>query len=199
MVLVPLRDVPHFKQKSAWREFCCWHLGHCMPGLPANRAGNDGTDVCGELSPAPHRWSRNVLPTPSVSFLSSVLPRVGSGRRVPRGKRHRGAASGVWILVLVADSDPTRLCRSGFLGVGGGVCSGIGGWSRPRLSALEGRSSGPSTTSPRKCSKGETFWGPTGSLHRVAKNPAAKGQDPHPSLHTARDAKQVTIPEPKKE
>ena len=45
---------------------------------------------------------------------------------------------------------------------------------------------------------GETFYEPTGCLHRVAKNPAAKGKTRvlavivHP-----RDAKQVTIPEPK--
>jgi quercetin dioxygenase-like cupin family protein len=44
---------------------------------------------------------------------------------------------------------------------------------------------------------GETFYEPTGCVHRVAKNPAAKGKTRvlavilHPS-----DAKQVTIPEP---
>src|SRR5262249_20100422 len=46
---------------------------------------------------------------------------------------------------------------------------------------------------------GETFYEPTGSLHRVAKNPAAKGKTRVVAviLHP-RDAKQVTIPEPKK-
>lgn len=45
---------------------------------------------------------------------------------------------------------------------------------------------------------GETFYEPTGCLHRVAKNPAAKGRTRvlavilHPS-----DARHVTIPEPK--
>ena len=47
---------------------------------------------------------------------------------------------------------------------------------------------------------GETFYEPTGCLHRVSKNPAAKGKTRliafvvHP-----RDAKQVAIPELKKE
>lgn len=47
---------------------------------------------------------------------------------------------------------------------------------------------------------GETFYEPTGSLHRVAKNPAAKGKTRVLAviLHP-RDAKQVTIPEPKKQ
>lgn len=46
---------------------------------------------------------------------------------------------------------------------------------------------------------GETFYEPTGCLHRVAKNPAAKGKTRALAvvLHP-RDAKQVTIPEPKK-
>jgi quercetin dioxygenase-like cupin family protein len=46
---------------------------------------------------------------------------------------------------------------------------------------------------------GETFYEPTGCLHRVAKNPAAKGKTRVLAviLHP-RDAKQVTIPEPKK-
>ena len=47
---------------------------------------------------------------------------------------------------------------------------------------------------------GETFYEPTGCLHRVSKNPAAKGITRliavvvHP-----RDAKEVAIPEPKKD
>jgi len=46
---------------------------------------------------------------------------------------------------------------------------------------------------------GETFYEPTGCLHRVAKNPAATGKTRVLAvvLHP-RDAKQVTIPEPKK-
>src|SRR5262245_9174743 len=46
---------------------------------------------------------------------------------------------------------------------------------------------------------GETFYEPTGSLHRVAKNPAATGKTRVLAviLHP-RDARQVTIPEPKK-
>jgi quercetin dioxygenase-like cupin family protein len=46
---------------------------------------------------------------------------------------------------------------------------------------------------------GETFYEPTGCLHRVAKNPTAKGKTRVLAviLHP-RDAKQVTIPEPKK-
>ena len=46
---------------------------------------------------------------------------------------------------------------------------------------------------------GETFYEPTGCLHRVSKNPAAKGNTRvlavvlHPQ-----DARQITIPEPKK-
>ena len=46
---------------------------------------------------------------------------------------------------------------------------------------------------------GETFYEATGCRHRVSKNPAAKGNTrvlavvPHP-----RDARQITIPEPKK-
>ena len=46
---------------------------------------------------------------------------------------------------------------------------------------------------------GETFYEPTGSLHRVSKNPAAKGNTRVLAvvLHP-RDARQITIPEPKK-
>ena len=45
----------------------------------------------------------------------------------------------------------------------------------------------------------ETFYEPSGSLHRVAKNPAAKGKTRVLAvvLHP-RDAGQVTTPEPKK-
>lgn len=46
---------------------------------------------------------------------------------------------------------------------------------------------------------GETFYEPTGCLHRVSKNPAAKGNTRVLAvvLHP-RDAKQIAIPEPKK-
>lgn len=46
---------------------------------------------------------------------------------------------------------------------------------------------------------GDTFYEPAGCLHRVAKNPAAKGKTRVLAviLHP-RDARQVTIPEPKK-
>ena len=46
---------------------------------------------------------------------------------------------------------------------------------------------------------GDTFYEPTGCLHRVSKNPAAKGNTRVLAvvLHP-RDAKQITIPEPKK-
>ena len=47
---------------------------------------------------------------------------------------------------------------------------------------------------------GETFYEPTGCLHRVSKNPAARGKTRVLAvvLHP-RDAKQIAIPEPKKE
>ena len=64
---------------------------------------------------------------------------------------------------------------------------------------LEGEFEWAIDDQPAKVLKaGETFYGPGGCLHRVAKNPAAKGKTRvlavilHPS-----DAKQVTIPEPK--
>jgi len=64
---------------------------------------------------------------------------------------------------------------------------------------LEGEFEWAIDDQPAKVLKaGETFYEPTGCLHRVAKNPAAKGKTRvlavilHPS-----DAKQVTIPEPK--
>ena len=46
---------------------------------------------------------------------------------------------------------------------------------------------------------GDTFYEPTGCLHRVSKNPATKGNTRVLAvvLHP-RDAKQITIPEPKK-
>ncbi len=46
---------------------------------------------------------------------------------------------------------------------------------------------------------GDTFYEPTGSLHRVSKNPATKGNTRVLAvvLHP-RDARQITIPEPKK-
>jgi quercetin dioxygenase-like cupin family protein len=46
---------------------------------------------------------------------------------------------------------------------------------------------------------GETFYEPTGCLHRVSKNPAAKGNTHVLAvvLHP-RDARQITIPEPEK-
>jgi quercetin dioxygenase-like cupin family protein len=47
---------------------------------------------------------------------------------------------------------------------------------------------------------GETFYEPTGCLHRVSKNPATKGKTRVLAvvLHS-RDAKQVVIPEAKNE
>jgi quercetin dioxygenase-like cupin family protein len=65
---------------------------------------------------------------------------------------------------------------------------------------LEGEFEWAIDDQPAKVLKaGETFYEPTGSLHRVAKNPAAKGKTRVVAviLHP-RDAKQVTIPEPKK-
>ena len=53
---------------------------------------------------------------------------------------------------------------------------------------------------PAKTPKaGDTFYEPTGCLHRVSKNPAAKGNTRVLAvvLHP-RDARQITIPEPKK-
>ena len=65
---------------------------------------------------------------------------------------------------------------------------------------LEGEFEWAIDDQPAKVLKaGETFYEPTGCLHRVAKNPAAKGKTRVLAviLHP-RDAKQVTIPEPKK-
>jgi quercetin dioxygenase-like cupin family protein len=65
---------------------------------------------------------------------------------------------------------------------------------------LEGEFEWAIDDQPAKVLKaGETFYEPAGCLHRVARNPAAKGKTRvlavivHP-----RDARQVTIPEPKK-
>jgi quercetin dioxygenase-like cupin family protein len=45
---------------------------------------------------------------------------------------------------------------------------------------------------------GETFYEPTGCLHRLSKNPAAKGNTRVLAVVLLpRDAKQITIPEPK--
>jgi quercetin dioxygenase-like cupin family protein len=51
----------------------------------------------------------------------------------------------------------------------------------------------------KKFKAGETFYEPTGCLHRVSKNPAAKGRTRLIAfvLHP-RDAKEVAIPEPMK-
>ncbi len=51
----------------------------------------------------------------------------------------------------------------------------------------------------RTLKAGDTFYEPTGCLHRVSKNPAAKGATRVLAvvLHP-RDARQITIPEPKK-
>ena len=65
---------------------------------------------------------------------------------------------------------------------------------------LEGEFEWAIDDQPAKVFKaGETFYEPTGSLHRVAKNPAAKGKTRVLAviLHS-RDAEQVTIHEPKK-
>jgi quercetin dioxygenase-like cupin family protein len=65
---------------------------------------------------------------------------------------------------------------------------------------LEGEFEWAIDDQPAKVLKvGETFYEPAGSLHRVAKNPAAKGKTRVVAviLHP-RDAKQVTVPEPKK-
>jgi quercetin dioxygenase-like cupin family protein len=65
---------------------------------------------------------------------------------------------------------------------------------------LEGEFEWAIDDQPAKVLKaGETFYEPTGSLHRVARNPAAKGKTRVVAviLHP-RDARQVTIPEPKK-
>jgi quercetin dioxygenase-like cupin family protein len=51
----------------------------------------------------------------------------------------------------------------------------------------------------KKLKAGDTFYEPTGSLHRVSRNPSARGKTRVLAvvLHP-RDAKQITIPEPKK-
>jgi quercetin dioxygenase-like cupin family protein len=51
----------------------------------------------------------------------------------------------------------------------------------------------------RTLKAGETFYEPTGCLHRVSKNPATKGNTRVLAvvLHP-RDARRITIPEPKK-
>ena len=51
----------------------------------------------------------------------------------------------------------------------------------------------------RMLKAGDTFYEPTGCLHRVSRNPAAKGNTRVLAvvLHP-RDARQITIPEPKK-
>jgi quercetin dioxygenase-like cupin family protein len=64
---------------------------------------------------------------------------------------------------------------------------------------LEGEFEWAIDDQPAKVLKaGDTFYEPTWCLHRVAKNPAAKGKTRVLAviLHP-RDAKQVTIPEPK--
>jgi quercetin dioxygenase-like cupin family protein len=65
---------------------------------------------------------------------------------------------------------------------------------------LEGEFEWAIDDQPAKVLKaGETFYEPSGSLHRVARNPAAKGKTRVLAviLHP-RDARQVTIPEAKK-
>jgi quercetin dioxygenase-like cupin family protein len=65
---------------------------------------------------------------------------------------------------------------------------------------LEGEFESALDDQPAKVFKaGETFYEPSGSLHRVSKNPAAKGKTRVVAviLHP-RDAKEVTIFEPKK-
>ena len=65
---------------------------------------------------------------------------------------------------------------------------------------LEGEFEWAIDDQPSKVFKaGETFYEPTGCLHRVSKNPAAKGNTRVLAvvLHP-RDARQIAIPEPKK-
>ena len=65
---------------------------------------------------------------------------------------------------------------------------------------LEGEYEWAIDDQPAKAFKaGDTFYEPTGCLHRVSKNPAVKGNTRVLAmvLHP-RDAKQITIPEPKK-
>src|SRR5262245_35520910 len=65
---------------------------------------------------------------------------------------------------------------------------------------LEGEDEWAIDDQPAKTLKaGDTFYEPTGCLHRVSKNPAAKGNTRVLAvvLHP-RDARQITIPEPKK-
>jgi quercetin dioxygenase-like cupin family protein len=65
---------------------------------------------------------------------------------------------------------------------------------------LEGEYEWAIDDQPAKTLKtGDTFYEPTGCLHRVSKNPAVKGNTRvlAVGLHP-RDARQITIPEPKK-
>jgi quercetin dioxygenase-like cupin family protein len=65
---------------------------------------------------------------------------------------------------------------------------------------LEGEYEWAVDDQPAKVLKaGETFYEPTGCLHRVSKNPSAKGKTRILAvvLHP-RDAEQIAIPEPKK-
>ena len=66
---------------------------------------------------------------------------------------------------------------------------------------LEGEYEWAIDAQPSKVLKaGETFYEPTGCLHRVSKNPAAKGKTRVLAVVLyPRDAKQLVIPEPKKE
>ena len=51
----------------------------------------------------------------------------------------------------------------------------------------------------KRLKAGDTFYEPTGCLHRVSKNPAAKGNTRVLAVVLyPRDARQITIPEPKK-
>src|SRR6516225_4770045 len=64
---------------------------------------------------------------------------------------------------------------------------------------LEGEYEWAINDQPAKTLKaGDTFYEPTGCLHRVSKNPAAKGNTRVLAvvLHP-RDARQITVPEPK--
>ena len=135
-----------------------------------------------------------------------VLLGLGAGGRTPAGPDSHGKG-GVTVKTLSARDVAEKVDGKEARATTVEVAMGPGQGSPPHRHAgpvfgyvLEGEYEWGLDDRPvRRLAAGDTFYEPTGSLHRVSRNPGATGKTRVLAvvLHP-RDAKQITVPEPPK-
>src|SRR5262249_1350059 len=132
----------------------------------------------------------------ALVFAAGVLIGVGGMPVAHQDEKERAKTISAWDIGEKLDGKETKVTV-----VGGTPRTGAGGEPHRRPGpvigyVLEGEYELGLDDQPSKVFKaGETFYEPTGCLHRVSKNPAAKGNTRVLAvvLHP-RDARQITIP-----